>query len=137
MQSILLLDDDVLTRWVMGDALRDAGYAVIDVSSGAEAVELIDAAAKFDLLVTDVNLPGALSGMDVVAQWRDVLPQQPIIYSSGDPRAIHGTLLEREYFLQKPFSSSMLLGTVESALQSGPAGQAATPVWSSTCKAYA
>ena len=80
---ILLVDDDAAVRQSMGRALRQAGLLVIEAEDGDAAIELIAGPAAFDMLVTDVRMPGQSDGVAVAAVWRRQAPGRPILFVSG------------------------------------------------------
>jgi CheY-like chemotaxis protein len=60
-QTIGAVEDDVLTRMVLADQLRDAGYTVIEASSAYEALEVLRHPGVIaNLLFSDIGLPGAM-----------------------------------------------------------------------------
>jgi len=69
-------------------------------------------------VVTDLVMPGALSGFDLAARLREERPNLPIILTSGYLPEVAGTrsLFETEVFLPKPYSPAKLLEAVSSAL---------------------
>lgn len=75
--KILLLDDDVAIRQMLGRVLTREGYLVIPAATGQEALEL-SAAAELDLLLLDLNLPGQ-SGWDIFERLTAEDPLLPII----------------------------------------------------------
>ena len=65
-ETILLVDDEQGIRTVMGLSLRDAGYNVITVASGEEALQLF-AERPIPIVITDIRMPG-MNGLDLHAQ---------------------------------------------------------------------
>ncbi len=112
-KAVLFVDDDVLTQWLMTEALADAGYEVTSACRGAEASQLLHAAHGFDLLVTDIDLPDLLSGTDLGRLWEMASTNRPVLYigTPGHPAVRH--LASHEGFLAKPFTPAMLLSAVE------------------------
>ena len=62
MASILIVDDEPGIREFLADALASDGHEATGVADGAEALRQLHARA-FDLMITDLNLPGTLDGM--------------------------------------------------------------------------
>src|SRR5579871_6405652 len=85
--EILLVDDepDILALGL--NALREAGYSVQTAISGDVAAILIEQGLMFDLLITDIVMPGSLDGYGLAARVRELIPRLPIIYSTGYTRA--------------------------------------------------
>jgi CheY-like chemotaxis protein len=97
-ETILVVDGDVIARTVISGYLRHSGYRVIEANIGEEALQALQH-DKFDVtaVLSDVVLPGELSGFDV-AQWmRQNRPGVPIVLSSAVERAaeIAGDLCEQ------------------------------------------
>ncbi len=82
-QTLLVVEDEVLLRMMMTDVMESLNYKVLLAQSGAEAVALIKEGAQFDLLLTDIVLPGEICGFELAQIVRDHFPGIPVIYSSG------------------------------------------------------
>lgn len=110
---VLVIDDESVVRWVMGRSLRAAGYAVAEVTSGDEALE-IARKMRFDAIVTDSHMPG-ISGQDLLDQLRREWPNTPILRVSGSPPPDRRAD-DRVRHLQKPFTVDSFLDAVEQLL---------------------
>lgn len=110
-KTVLLVEDDCLLRMMIGDVLEQQGYAVLPVDNGEAALNVMIDGPQVDALVTDVNVPGSVSGW-AVAQWFSVLrPGRPVIYASGaeaDPKR----QVENSVFMSKPFRPTQLVEAV-------------------------
>jgi CheY-like chemotaxis protein len=80
----LVVEDEWIVREVIADALRSAGWHVLEASSAEDAVALLRAGNRIDLLFTDIQLAGSLCGWDVAEQFRAAQADLPIIYASGN-----------------------------------------------------
>ena len=120
MNRILLVDDDAAVRQSMGRALRQAGLLVIEAEDGDAAIELIAGPAAFDMLVTDVRMPGQSDGVAVAAVWRRQAPGRPILFVSGfdDHQVNAANLGLNEAMLLKPFPRAVLVDAVCTLLES-------------------
>jgi len=67
---VLLAEDEVLIRLVAAEHLRDEGFEVVEAWDGDEAARLLDGPGRFDVLFTDVRMPGLLDGIDVAMHAR-------------------------------------------------------------------
>ena len=114
--TILFVDDDVLTQWIMSEVLSEAGFSVTSACRGSEASQLIEQSDEFDLLLTDFDLPDEVSGTDLSARWRELYPRRPVIYTSGRSLAVTGQLDANEAFVQKPFDAGGLLRMIDGLL---------------------
>ncbi len=115
---ILLVEDDFLIRLLLSEALAEAGYDVLEAESGDEAAELIDSQAEFDLLVTDIQMPGSTDGIALAGLIRTRHPGIPVVYMTGRPDVMRGAgrLGEREAFIRKPYGPAEVLSTVQRLL---------------------
>jgi CheY-like chemotaxis protein len=103
---ILLVDDDGFIRRYAAEMLTQLGHEVLAVGSGLEALDAIRRGESFDLLFTDIVMPGGINGRELVAAARRERPGLPVLYTSGyrtsdivrltrnDPSAL---LLEKPY----------------------------------------
>ena len=80
--TALLVDDEELVRMTTADMLNDLGYAVIEAASGEEALRLIGAGSRFDVLVTDHLMPG-MTGTELAVAARSARPGMPVLLVSG------------------------------------------------------
>jgi PAS domain S-box-containing protein len=121
-ERILYVEDEEDVRRMSARALRTRGYDVVDVRTGAEAIDAYDDQGPFDLLLSDVVLPDA-NGLDLAAR----LARQGslrVLLTSGytDERAGRKRIREYGYpFLEKPYDVNVLLDTVRSTLKADPA----------------
>ena len=81
---VLVVEDESFVRLDIASYLEDAGYIVIEAGSGEAAVALCNAGTSIDIVITDINLGGSVSGWDVAECFRTVLPNLPVLYTSGD-----------------------------------------------------
>lgn len=108
---ILLVDDDHHVRASMRRVLVQAGHNVVEAGSGDAAAALIEEAVPFDMLVTDVRMPGLCDGLAVASCWREKVPGRPVLFVSGcsDDRLDVSNLAPHEAVLHKPFQRASLL----------------------------
>ncbi|MFC3695779.1 type II toxin-antitoxin system ParD family antitoxin [Chenggangzhangella methanolivorans] len=106
--TILLVEDDALIRMSSAEILQSAGYVVVEAGSAEEA-HLALQTAPIDVLVTDLNLPGA-SGEHLAECAREMKPAVRIVYATGDATAVK---LDGEIaLLAKPYDATQLLDAV-------------------------
>jgi two-component system cell cycle sensor histidine kinase/response regulator CckA len=116
--TVMIVEDDPAIRDMTTKLLTRAGYDVLAVASGSEAIASADDAGQIDVLVTDVVMP-AMSGIELAERMMDNYPLIGVVLLSG---YIAETLhLERATargatFLTKPVSSTQLLETVGRAV---------------------
>jgi CheY-like chemotaxis protein len=110
-ETILVVEDDDMVRRVSVRRLVDLGYRVIEASDGKSALAHIDGGAEFDLLFTDLVMPGGMTGIDLAREARARRPDLPVLYTSGyaDPNMVKGGMLrERAEWLSKPYGTDAL-----------------------------
>jgi len=119
--TVLVVEDDELLRGVVKDILDEGGHRVIVHANGQQALTWIDdGGAPFDLLLTDVVMPG-ISGRILADAILSRRPGVKILYMSGyadDDGLRRGLLGPGASCLHKPFTSDELLGAVQALLAS-------------------
>jgi response regulator RpfG family c-di-GMP phosphodiesterase len=86
--TVLIVEDEVLSRMAMSDHLRECGFHVIEAASGVEAQQLILAGLKVDLVFSDITMPGGVDGIDL-ALWLMVhCESAKVILTSGLPDSL-------------------------------------------------
>ncbi|MBW4025031.1 MAG: response regulator [Proteobacteria bacterium] len=116
---VLLVEDEWLIRAIMSEELLDAGYRVTSVETGDAALALLESPEPgFDVLVTDIHMPGDTDGISLARIVRERYPSVPIIYTTGRPDALaRGQLAGgRISTLIKPYKPSRLIEAVRNAL---------------------
>ena len=113
---ILVVDDDLALLECVSTTLESAGFAVVAVSGGAEALELVRGSEPPDIVVLDVQLPG-MSGYEICRELRDEFGAGlPILFLSGFRTEaldrVAGLLVGADDYLVKPFAPDELIGRV-------------------------
>jgi CheY-like chemotaxis protein len=110
---ILLVEDEFLIRLTLTEALSDDGFDVIEAGSGDEALAMIGASERLDLLLTDIQLPGRTNGRALARAAREHAPDLPVIFMSGRPDD-EGPCAEaaRELYINKPYLPSDVCAAV-------------------------
>jgi PAS domain S-box-containing protein len=112
---VLLVEDEQPVLQYVSGQLTSLGYQVTAVSTGLDALDLLQQGQCFDLLFTDVVLPKGLSGVQVAQQASQLCPQIKVLLTSGYPEEVfqqHGSLADDTILLRKPYRRKEL----ESAL---------------------
>lgn len=113
---ILVVEDELFIRLVVSDALRDAGYQVIEAHNADEALTILTSEIRIDLIISDVRMPGSLDGLGLLAAVRARSAVLPVIITSGhlDPNQALADGATR--FVAKPYSMEFVLETVRAEL---------------------
>jgi len=112
--EVLLVDDDPAVRDVFARVLKRAGLMVVPVESATAALELLREGRRFDVIVSDLMMPG-LSGTALLQRVKRLEPELPVILVSGDARALRAVELAGFECLQKPIDNEQLVAAVVKA----------------------
>lgn len=112
-QRILLVEDDPQIRDVVKMALVSSGYEVYFAENGDDALQRVESELQFDLLISDLMMPGTLSGEQLIESVRILKPTLPVLLMTG--YAAH--VPDQYPILIKPFKLKDLLATVAQLLK--------------------
>jgi DNA-binding NtrC family response regulator len=119
-ELVLVVEDDFALRKVLASFLEEQNYQVASAPNGSEALAILDETGPFDLLLSDIILPGELSGQELA---KEIARRQPSIkillmsgYASNTSEKESGPP-DYANRLQKPFSMGALARRIRSVLQ--------------------
>lgn len=118
LKKALVIDDDISTLELMRFHLKSEGFEVVTAENGSTALEIVDE-NKFDVVLTDLNLPG-IDGIELVKKIKTKLPDTEIIMVTGfgsTEKAIEATKAGAFYFVEKPVDLDELQILIEKALE--------------------
>ncbi len=119
-ERVLLVEDDPSIRGAVIQQLRSLGYTAFEAPDGAAGLAVFEAASvPFDLLLTDVVMPGTLTGRGLADAVKARWPETKVIFMSGyseDAIIHHGRLDAGVLLLSKPFRKKDLARIVRQAL---------------------
>jgi PAS domain S-box-containing protein len=118
-ERILLIEDDPAVRTLVLRILIELGYHPVEAEDAASARSLLDEGHVFDLVLSDVVLPGGTSGAEFADEVRSRIPDAKIIFMSGYPletSARKGLLMSSSVLLNKPFRRDILAKALDEAL---------------------
>ncbi len=116
-ESILLVEDEPLLRELARMILTDAGYKVFDAERSEEAFAVWDQHhEEIELLLTDMVLPGGMTGRELAMCLLERKPHLKVIYTTGYSQDLLEAKGEPVNFLQKPYPPETLMRTVRSCL---------------------
>lgn len=107
---ILVVEDDPLVCEIVVDVLREEGHNVVHVADGEEALAWCKRRVA-EVLITDIQLPGAIDGWQIAERCRESDPDLPVIYATGfspvASRPVSGSVL-----LQKPYHPDQVVQAI-------------------------
>lgn len=116
-ERILVVEDHDDVRLTVVDTLKGWGYRVTPAEGADAAVALLNGGAAFDLLFTDVVMPGATSVMEMVRLAQRLQPDITVLLTSGYARDLVPEQGDRDYpMIAKPYGSAALAAKVRSVL---------------------
>ena len=121
-KKILLVDDDECIRSLLSERLRGQGFDVTAAASVPEALKHITANV-YDVLLSDLHMPGAGDGLTVVSAMRHANPAAVTILLSAFPEmeaASQAILMQADQILVKPVNMKTLVDTIKDRLASKP-----------------
>jgi two-component system, NtrC family, sensor kinase len=123
-ETILVVEDEPSVRQLVLDILNRAGYRVFDAENGSKAVELFQKhAGQIQLLLTDMIMPGGMSGQELAERLQQQKPALRVIYMTGYCPSVAGSGLksvDQINLIAKPYSGPTLLRTVRNCLDNPP-----------------
>nr|WP_247526401.1 PAS domain-containing sensor histidine kinase [Bradyrhizobium sp. 199] len=122
-ETILVVEDDPLVQGYVIAQLGSLGYRTLVAGDGASALALVDQGARFDLLFTDIIMPGGMNGRELADAVRLRRPGVKVLYTSGytDDAIVHeGHLEPGVALLGKPYRKSELSQKIRQVLAGEP-----------------
>ncbi len=119
-ESILVVEDDIAVQTAVMDILVGLGYTVQSASDAQSALDIINTGQKFDLLFTDVVMPGQLKSTELAKQAKSILPDLAVLFTSGYTQnaIVHsGKLDPGVELINKPYRHADLARKIRAVLE--------------------
>jgi two-component system OmpR family response regulator len=118
--AVLVVEDEALILELVRTALEDAGFPVLTAQDDEEAVSALEAVAARGLaaMVTDVRLGGGRTGWDIARRARELNPELPVLYVTGD--SAHEWIVQgvpRSTVMSKPFAAAQVVVALATLLE--------------------
>jgi signal transduction histidine kinase/CheY-like chemotaxis protein len=113
---LLLVEDDDAVAAGVGHMLSDLGYRHVRVASAAEALAMLDKDARFDLVFSDMVMPGKMDGLGLAQEVRLRMPETPVLLTTGFSEAASAATGEAFRLLPKPYGIDSLSEALDAAL---------------------
>jgi CheY-like chemotaxis protein len=117
-ETILIVEDNPKVRKTVIRQLHDLGYQTIEAEGGAAALKLVREGVRFDLLLTDVVMPGGMTGYELADELRQAEPGLKVLLTSGYTELAASTNHSgrSDPLLSKPYRKQDLGRAVRAAL---------------------
>ena len=118
MNLLLLVEDEVVIRAVVEEALTDGGFEVATAGDGHEALALLEAdATRFRGVISDIRLGSSPDGWEVGRRARELAPAIPVVYMSGDSASEWASKgVPNSIMVAKPFAMAQVLTAISNLL---------------------
>lgn len=129
-ETVLVVEDNPNVRKTVVRQLHDLGYKTLEADSGASALQLVEEGADFDLLLTDVVMPGGITGYQLVDELRARRPDLKVLFTSGYTELARSgdQPTPKDPLLSKPYRKQDLGRAVRAVLdQSRRSGSTTSP----------
>lgn len=113
---VLVLEDEADVRQTLCEQLHLLGYLTLEAANGEQAMQMLASSGEIDVLISDLMLPGSLSGVEVINHARKHYPRLTLLLISGqDLRPAHNPALPDVALLRKPFTRAQLAQALRAA----------------------
>lgn len=117
-KSVLLVEDDQDLLEYAEELLNQLGYRVFAVETANEAFKLLETGTQLDLLLSDIRLPGGVSGIELAKNVQERFPDTKVLLASGyDEYFLRKTVQEAFPFIEKPYRAASLKSIINSILE--------------------
>ena len=124
MRTILLVEDNDEVAEVTVGALEDIGYQASRARDAGEALTMLSNGRSFDLLMSDIVMPGGTSGLELARTVRQRFPAIPILLTTGYSTSAQEAVAEGLPILQKPYRRQTLESALRQFFDTRPAADA-------------
>jgi two-component system, response regulator PdtaR len=110
---ILVVEDQAILRLYAADMLEEHGFRVVEAQNAAAALKVLETRNDVRLLFTDIQMPGALDGMDLAREVHQRWPRVLLVITSGQKKPTEAEIPDHGRFVAKPYRAAELLGQVD------------------------
>jgi len=110
---VLVVEDETLVRMFLSDLLDEAGFKVFEAVNADEALAVLQARPDIRVVVTDIEMPGAIDGLELTRLVQEQWPGIGIVISSGRRRPGPDDISEKVAFVSKPYLPETMVKVIE------------------------
>jgi two-component system, response regulator PdtaR len=107
---VLIVEDEFLVRVFAVDVAEEAGFSTLEAADADEAIRILQNRRDVRVVLTDIELPGYLDGLELAQAIRHRWPPIQVVVTSGKMSPGGDELPEGSHFVPKPYDSSRLTG---------------------------
>jgi CheY-like chemotaxis protein len=114
--KVLVAEDDAFIRDMAVAELEDAGFEVVQATTGGQALRLLQSDIAIDALLTDIRMPEA-NGWEVARAYRERFPDLPVLYVTGyaeQMQPVAGGVI-----LSKPYTMTQIINLLDAMAEQG------------------
>ena len=118
-ETVLVVEDETAVRELVVDVLNDLGYRALEAVDGPSSLQILRSAARIDLLVTDVGLPG-MNGRQIADAAREQRPDLKVLFMTGyaeNAAMANGFLAPGMQMVTKPFAVDALAARIREMIR--------------------
>ncbi len=109
---ILVVEDETFIRMDAVEIIRAAGFDILEATNADQAIRMLELHSSIQLIFTDIDMPGSMNGLGLVAAVRDGWPPVRIIATSGYFKVKAGDLPSDARFISKPYQPAQLINAI-------------------------
>lgn len=113
---ILIVEDEQLIRMHAADMVRDLGFEVLEAADADQAIALLETDPDIAAVFSDVQMPGSMDGLALLAAIRDRWPPVALLLTSGHIRPPASALPSGARFVSKPYAPYQLKAEFDALL---------------------
>jgi len=107
--TVLVVEDEALLRLVAVGELEDAGMVALEAENGSQALEILSCNSSIDVVFTDIDMPGAINGIELANIVRGTYPHIRVIVVSGLSNIENTALHKAISFYSKPYDMARII----------------------------
>jgi two-component system, response regulator PdtaR len=111
--SVLVVEDEFLSRLHAVNLVEDAGYTAVEASNAEEAIAILEARKDICIVFTDVDMPGTMDGLKLAHAIRTRWPPIELIVTSGHFHLSDDDMPQRGRFFSKPYRDQEIISALQ------------------------
>ena len=114
---VLVVEDEFFSRLHAVDVVNDAGFTAIEASNADEAIAILEERKDIRIVLTDINMPGSMDGMELAERVYRRWPHVLLLISSGHARPHPDEIPDHGHFVPKTYIGATLVHHINQMMQ--------------------